>query len=449
MPALERSSRPAPRGGGRPARPRRARTLALGDRAAAAAAYDRLDRDFPRFPAGRRRPARASSPSPASCRARTRRGAGSRSCLERGMRSWPRGAPQTRSRRCGRCPSRACDPAEADLARVRLGRARSWRRAAPGRPRAASQQVASGLAARRRGRVPAGARPGAAPRSRRALRGRGRPLPGHARGPRRRCSPSRTTTRRTPATTRRCPTSGACVAEYPRRPLRRARGVARRAGGDYRAGRFEGAAQLFETTARLRPPSGSTAGFLYWAARSRLALGQGDRARALFDGDGAALQAHLPRRARERGAGPAGGRPAPRPCSWPRRRPPEAPSPSRTRSRVRQLLLIDRLDEAAGGAAPAARVAARAGHPRVDRLAAGPLSPRDHRHEARLPRVGQRGRRPPARRGLADPLPARLRRELRLRRAGGGPRPGPRGGAHLPGVDLRRGRRQPRRARAG
>jgi soluble lytic murein transglycosylase len=51
---------------------------------------------------------------------------------------------------------------------------------------------------------------------------------------------------------------------------------------DFRAGRYEDAAQIFERTARLRPPSRWTASFLYWAARSRLAQGQQDRARHLL-----------------------------------------------------------------------------------------------------------------------------------------------------------------------
>ena len=71
------------------------------------------------------------------------------------------------------------------------------------------------------------------------------------------------------------------VAEYPQgRYVERA---AWRVGwADYRAGRYEAAALLLETTARLRPPSGSTAGFLYWSARARVAMGQSDRARLLL-----------------------------------------------------------------------------------------------------------------------------------------------------------------------
>ena len=71
------------------------------------------------------------------------------------------------------------------------------------------------------------------------------------------------------------------LAEYP--DGRYAERAAWRAGWvDYRAGRFEEAAQTFETTARRRPPGTATAGLLYWSGRSQLALGQDERARALF-----------------------------------------------------------------------------------------------------------------------------------------------------------------------
>src|SRR5262249_58866061 len=72
------------------------------------------------------------------------------------------------------------------------------------------------------------------------------------------------------------------VAEYPEG--RYAERAAWRAGwADYRAGRYETAAQALEKVARLRPPSGATAGFLYWSARAREAMGQMDRARQLYE----------------------------------------------------------------------------------------------------------------------------------------------------------------------
>jgi soluble lytic murein transglycosylase len=135
------------------------------------------------------------------------------------------------------------------------------------------------------------------------------------------------------------------AAEYPQgRYVERA---AWRAGwGDYRARRFEEAAQRFETTARLRPPSGSTAGFLYWAGRSRAALGQTDRARALL---AETIQrykhAYHGVRAREALAR-LGGRPASPPQLAAMTPPPEAPLPEPRATRLRQLLLVDRTEEA-------------------------------------------------------------------------------------------------------
>jgi soluble lytic murein transglycosylase len=117
--------------------------------------------------------------------------------------------------------------------------------------------------------------------------------------------------------------------------------------GDYRARRYEEAAQVFETTARLRPPSGSTAGFLYWAGRSRAALGQTDRARALL---AETIQrykyAYHGVRAQE-ALGRLGGRPAPPPQLAAMTPPPEAPLPEPRATRLHQLLLIDRTAEAA------------------------------------------------------------------------------------------------------
>jgi len=52
--------------------------------------------------------------------------------------------------------------------------------------------------------------------------------------------------------------------------------------GEMQAGRFDDAARTFERTARLIQPSRWTAAFLYWAGRARLALGQPERARYLF-----------------------------------------------------------------------------------------------------------------------------------------------------------------------
>ena len=110
---------------------------------------------------------------------------------------------------------------------------------------------------------------------------------------------------------------------------------------DYRSGRFQGAAELWEKAARARSSSGWAPQFSYWAARARERLQQTDRARALYEetvrkykhtyhglraaaalGDPAAAAAPVA----------AAGAPA------------DLPEP--TLSRVRQLILIDRLDDA-------------------------------------------------------------------------------------------------------
>ncbi|HXB56574.1 MAG TPA: transglycosylase SLT domain-containing protein [Vicinamibacteria bacterium] len=137
------------------------------------------------------------------------------------------------------------------------------------------------------------------------------------------------------------------LAEYPGgRYVERA--TWRTAWADYRAGRYEQAAQALERTARLRPPGTPTPGFLYWAGRSRAALGQTERARLLFEETVQRYKyAYHGIRARE----------------WLARLPPataslpspvlaaDAPEPGEglgepAATRVHQLLLIDRLDEA-------------------------------------------------------------------------------------------------------
>ncbi len=116
---------------------------------------------------------------------------------------------------------------------------------------------------------------------------------------------------------------------------------------DYRAGRHEAAARLLETTARLRPPSASTPGFLYWAARARAALGQKERARALLAETVLRYKhAYHGIRAREALAR-LGGAPAPASAVTAALPPPEPPLGEPRATRVRQLLLVERLDEAA------------------------------------------------------------------------------------------------------
>ena len=198
------------------------------------------------------------------------------------------------------------------------------------------------------------------------------------------------------------------LAEYP--DGRYAERAAWRVGwGDYRASRFEQAAQTFEGTARRRPPGTATPGLLYWSGRARLALGQDDRARELFRetieryknayhgvraqdalarmGGVATAPPALTRRAARTGAAVARAARQPGP-------PAAADRPARR-----------------GGerAAAAAGDAAGDGDRRLGRLAARAPSPGDHRHEARLPRVGGRGGRPAAAGGVAGALPHPLR----------------------------------------
>jgi soluble lytic murein transglycosylase len=135
------------------------------------------------------------------------------------------------------------------------------------------------------------------------------------------------------------------LAEYPSgRYVERA---AWRVGwADYRARRYEAAAYVFESTARLRPPSGATPGFLYWSARARLAMGQPDRARLLL-AETVQRYRHAYHGVRAREAlAPLGGWPAPAAAVDVVVAAPEAPLPEPRGSRLRQLLLDDRLAEA-------------------------------------------------------------------------------------------------------
>ena len=116
---------------------------------------------------------------------------------------------------------------------------------------------------------------------------------------------------------------------------------------DLRAGRYEDAATLLEDTARRREPGQSTPGFLYWAGRARAAQGQVERARTLYDETVRRFKhSYHGLRAREAlaqlpprpvGAAQVASLPAPGPRT-------DVAEPLRTR--VRQLLLIERLEEA-------------------------------------------------------------------------------------------------------
>jgi len=135
------------------------------------------------------------------------------------------------------------------------------------------------------------------------------------------------------------------LAEYPEG--RYAERAAWRAGwADYRAGRYEAAALTLETTARLRPASAYTPGFLYWAGRARVALGQKDRARQLLQETVQRYKfAYHGVRAREALAH-LGVPAAPRPALLPDADAAEPALPEPRATRLRELLLVDRVDEA-------------------------------------------------------------------------------------------------------
>jgi soluble lytic murein transglycosylase len=120
--------------------------------------------------------------------------------------------------------------------------------------------------------------------------------------------------------------------------------------GEYRAKRFDRAAHTWERVARLRPPGSATPGLLYWAGRAHLARGELDRARWLLletvdrfkhSYHGLRARAQLSRL----GITPA---PPPTPPAEPGAEPrPDDSLPEHRMERLRQLLLIERLDEAA------------------------------------------------------------------------------------------------------
>lgn len=112
----------------------------------------------------------------------------------------------------------------------------------------------------------------------------------------------------------------------------------------FRAGRFEEAATVFEQAVRVRPVTGFTPGFLYWSGRARQRLGQPERARQLLQETVLRFKrSYHGARATEalRGLGaPAAGAPALAPVT------PESDIPEPQLTRLRQLLLIERVDEA-------------------------------------------------------------------------------------------------------
>ena len=337
--------------------------LARGDRAAAAAAFDRLDREHPASPQATEARARLvalAGQLPARSAAER-----ARLLLERGNALLVRGAHGRRDR--GAAGGAAREP--------RRGRGRPRPGAAgPGPPREGPRRGgprappagASRLPPRRRGRLPARARPGAALAQRRSLRGGGRPLPGDAVGrggaplprePLPEGRPRRRGAALVAATRRRVPAG----------PLRGEGGVARGLGrlsrpplrGRRAAVRDDGAAAPAERLDRRVPLLVRAAPGWPWARPT--APGRSSRRRS------SATSTPTTAFARARSSPGSVAAPRRRPCSWPRRLPRRRRSPSRARAALRQLLLLDRLDRGGGGAAPAARVPARAGDARLGR----------------------------------------------------------------------------------
>lgn len=122
------------------------------------------------------------------------------------------------------------------------------------------------------------------------------------------------------------------------------------AWGDYRHGRYEEAATALEQAARRRALTSFTPAYLYWAGRARAKLGQNAQAAALFEETVQRFKnQYHGLRAQEALAQLPGatGNSAPPPAVMiavpgdPRREIPEKPL-----ARIRQLLLIDRFDEA-------------------------------------------------------------------------------------------------------
>jgi soluble lytic murein transglycosylase len=341
VPALEQTAQSCPREAAAALLDLGRAHLARGDRASAAAAFDRLDREHPASAEAKEARTRLAGlggqlpPRSATERARL--------LLERGQALLAAGRTAEAIAALRAVPLASLEPAEADLVRVRLGRALLLRRTS-----------AEGRALLQR--VPAGS-PHAAEAAFQLARDRAR----RTRTP----DAYEAVADRFPGTPwaeeallslanhyqkdalddAALPWWRRLVAEYPQgRYVERA--TWRAGWADYRARRYAAAAQVLETTARLRPPSGSTAGFLYWSARARLAMGETERARLLL-AETVQRYKHAYHGVRAREAlGRIGGYPAPPAALVATTPPPEAPLPEPRASRLRQLLLLDRLAEA-------------------------------------------------------------------------------------------------------
>jgi soluble lytic murein transglycosylase len=123
------------------------------------------------------------------------------------------------------------------------------------------------------------------------------------------------------------------------------------AWGDYRRGRYEEAATALEQGARRRPLTSFTPGYLYWAAKARLQLGQSGRAVALLEETVLRFKhTYHGLRAEEALARLPGVTAPSAPPAVIIAAPadPRKEVPEKQLARIRQLLLIDRFDEALG-----------------------------------------------------------------------------------------------------
>ena len=249
---------------------------------------------------------------------------------------------------------------------------------------------------------------------------------------------------------------GAALVAAPRSPSTRTGATSRRAAwrvgwADYRARRYaRGRADARDDGPPAAPRAARPPGFLYWSGRARLAHGPA-RPRARCSSRRPCSATSTPTTA----CGPAsalarlGGAPAPPPALLGRRAAAGARAArSRTRRRAAPAAARRPARRGRAGAAPLPE------SPRVQATLAwidwraGPLPPGHHRDEARLPRVGRRGGRPPPPRGLAHPVPAPLRRTscgARRRRRASTPRSSPRSSSRsrpsTPGARSRAGAR--------
>jgi soluble lytic murein transglycosylase len=315
--------------------------LARGDRAAAAVAFDRLEREHPATPEAkeaRLRLATLAGLLPARTAADR-----ARLLLDRGLALLAAGRTAEAIAALRAVPLASLEPAEADLARVRLGRALLVRggasegrallqKIAPGSPHAAEAAFHLASDRARRTRTPA------------AFEAVAERFPGTPWGEEALLALANSY-QKDALDDAALPWWRRLVDEYPQG--RYVEKAAWRVGwADYRAGRYEAAAQLLETTARLRPPSGSTAGFLYWSARARVAMGQGDRARLLL-AETVQRYKHAYHGVRAREAlARLGGMPAPPAVLVADAPPPEAALPEPRATRLHQILLMDRLEAA-------------------------------------------------------------------------------------------------------